>query len=401
MKTKVINDANEMKGGINRMKTIGIVLTVLLISSLFAGIAIAAKGEGKLGIFSSDDKKIAEVREYVEGDSLDSLDIYEVETEIEVEIEGISSGDVLSRSRKLVQVWGFTYNDEDSAAMINGIFLKNTIYFSEDSNFLSVTKGKLNIGGKTFDLERVGVESEDKMVFNLRGPSNTDGVLEVSLESKYNKGKIKTWTGTLEIGGEDASYKGNVIFYTEERILRPEPSISTRSGVVSVKANSRESFSYEGTFSLIDLEFKFQDAGSDGPQKIKSYIQGADTEGKMSLKLLEKNEDDTIRTYEGNLFIQNVNGEEIEGKVVVEIERESSSSNKWYGKIGVSDKQIINGEETDVSLREYITMYEKTSVISTQEESPSEDHSEDDISTRVKSEENTNFIRKFFKQIFG
>jgi hypothetical protein len=343
---KVTNDnkLRKLKGGMKNMNTkkiiaIGAVfaIAVLLVSTFALGISAPTITGNAIDIFGKEES-VSDADVAASSNIVDDIDVYDIVQEVEIETELINDDPDVFRSRKMVQVQGFAYNDDEKlAALVNGIWLKSTVYTSDDSTIESLTKGRLKISGHNFKVERISGD-DDEGVFSLSG-DNSEGTLRIELDKIYNEGRVKSWKGTLDAVVDDIIYKGNVLLYTKEMILKPKPKPITPEPIIG------SGYEYSGYMQLDDVDFKMQSVGNPKPRNIDFQVWGQNNvEGKFALRLVESSKDDKLRTYNGKILIHEIGDEDdkIEGEVIVTVTREAKSQ-EWNGRITIDDK--VYGEE--------------------------------------------------------
>jgi hypothetical protein len=391
-----------------KILAIVVILTVvILLVSTFA-LALSPTISGNVANIFGAEEGISEPNDVVSNIAVDSVDVYELEEVSELEVKTFAQGEEGFRSRKMVQVQGFTFNDQSKeAALINGLFLKNTIYLADDTEpgLQSVTKGKLKIAGKTFDAKRVGSDDDsvtlERQMFELRGSKDEVGILSIAVkpEKIYNDGRLKVWEGTLEIDGNDMKYNGDVILYTKEKILRPKPVKP-----IAIEPGFTTKTSFSGVLELEGKTYKFDDSGDDSPRRLEAHIYGeSDEEGKFSLRDVKGNNDDTERTYNsGKILIQDKERDlEIKGSAFVTISREAQDINEWNGKI------IITGEKEDFAIEGKIQLFEEiTQVNKARKESSyngvaGEVGEDKDYSKSSSSGSKKGFFGRFWDRVFS
>jgi len=385
------------------MKKTGIVLTILMIALLIAGgFAMAVSGSSnsknsyKLqSLIFEDEPESADLDDYVGGSTLDAIDVFEVEKAVESEAFEISPEDV--SYRKMVQVQGITYDDKKVAALINGIFLTTGVYVSEDSEIQSLTKGKLKIGGKNFDLERVGNADDSKGTFKLRGPSGISGMLEITLQDKYNEGRIKVWTGTLVI--DELDYKGKVTLYTSEKLLKAKKD--------DKKSGSSKSIG-NGVLKIGGVEYTLESVGLLNEGNLDFYVNGIEgISGKLVLRLQEKVNDDGTLVYDGILKIIKA-GDEGDKEVIygdAKATLKRIGANKFEGTIVVTEDDDSEDEDKVLQGKLSFSLKERKAtddrfIGDRTTDDDSDDDSASEISTS-RGKGSAGFFARIWERIFG
>ena len=327
-------------------------VAVLLVSTFALAMSTNAITGRVSDIFGKEEK----VSEFGDIEAVDVVDAYDIEQEMEVETGVITEDPEAFRSRKMVVVQGFAYNDDEKiAGLINGRLLKSTIYLSDDATIESLTKGILRIGGHPFKVERIGDQDNDDGTFRLYG-GNSEGTLRIELDKVYNEGRVKSWKGNLDVVVGDVRYEGKVLLYTTEKILKPKPR--------QVAHVTGSGYEYTGFFSVDALDFKIQSVGNPNPKNIDMQVWGSDnTIGKSSWKLVESNGENTLRTYNGKILIYEVGDEDdrMEGEVVVTITRDGASED-WSGRITIDDESY--GEERSGEIQIFENKFQKSKGVS-------------------------------------
>jgi hypothetical protein len=324
-----------------KILTVGVILAiVVMLVSTFALAVSTNSVTGKVTDIFGKEEKITEAEEVIIADTLDSVDIYDIEKQVQLDTDEISPDDDSFRSRKMVRIQGFAYNDDESlAGLINGIWLKSTVYLSNDEIIESLTKGKIKIAEHMFDVERIS-GNDDEIVFKLSG-KNSVGTLSIELDKSYNGGRIKSWKGNLIAKVDGVDYKGNVLLFTKENHLKPKPK------PIINEPNIGNGYEYSGYMNLDELSFKIQSLGNPAPMNIDFQVFGRNNvEGKFALRLEESSNDDQQRIYNGKILIYEIGDldDRIEGTALVTVKRDKGS-NQWNGEIVIAD-EVLNEKRT-------------------------------------------------------
>ncbi len=357
------------------MKAIGIVMTMLLISSIFAASALAFPWNS-IKVFADSEESDASAEIAVDA-GISDVDVADADSELEIEVERKFRGESVREVGfpVLFKGQGWVVAGDSRAAFANVVLLEKKVATS-NGNVFSSAHGRLKFGEIKLKMESTE-STDDRKVFALSGGNNVAGTLKLERSEKYDG--LSIWKGEIvleEAGDSDDRISGTIVLAMHESRVKPQ---------IVTEVREKVGFSYQAKFNLDQLGFKAIAKEVSNEGRIDFYVYGQNNvEGKLRLNLVEKT--DSTRKYSGELRLEEAgdSDDRIEGSVRVSLQK--SEDNVWKGTIYL---ETGNG---DVSDGEFY-LYEERIVRKVSVESSSETKVEfgDDSSRRSGKSKSADF----------